>query len=92
MAHDVTFPHIELLDSTKNCVIFPARLEHERITCVVGNDVLSNRFGEPLDNPISAFQNHREQIEAIARALIQANRVDDGELLITSDDVPESHD
>ena len=86
---DVEFRADEWYDHQRRKVVwFTAIIDEKCIDCGISIEALSEHFGAFYDDPLPAFQTHRERIWEIAAKLINHRRFeDDGTILIRSADL-----
>lgn len=71
----------------RDAVNFRATVDGTPVMCLVSCEALTDRFRADFREPMPAFVENRTTIEDVARRLIGAGRVQNGELLIRSADL-----
>lgn len=88
----IEFPEkVERYDADRDAVLFPARTADGEVTCAIGGEALSDRFGARGPSArarLAAFRRHRSEIEEAARRKFTAHRREaDGSILVRSGDL-----
>lgn len=84
----ITFPLLQCWNPQTNVATIAAQVSHQRVSCRIALTVLKNKF-RVLDNePMKTITEHRKEIEAAARKLIERKSFEeDGSILIRQTDI-----
>ena len=79
----ITFPLLECWNPMTKVATIAADVNKKRVLCRVSLDVLKKKYQARVDEPMRAITEHREEIQAAARRLIEIEAFeDDGSITI----------
>lgn len=90
MTQRISFFTYSEWDADRACMAFIALVDGRRARCLIRTEALVELAQKDAGSPILSFAESREDVEELAKALIQQGRLDRDELVIRLSDVLES--
>jgi hypothetical protein len=90
MAQRISFFTYSEWDSDRACMAFIALVDGRRARCLIRSEALVELAQKDAGSPILSFAESREDVEELAKTLIQQGRLDRDELVIRLNDVLEN--
>lgn len=84
----ITFPLLQCWNPQTHVATIAAQVSHERVSCRIALTVLKAKFRVLDKEPMKTITEHRKEIEAAARKLIEMKSFEeDGSIMIRNNDI-----